>query len=129
MRTPGTAIKGLNHWVILKDNHATNCNAVSLCSRHSPTAHLCGQISDTVTLAATAREAGMTLRFRLLVDQDEGERAEESPVIYEGLMVPFDKHGEDADGFEPLEDFGTPNFGCCYMEYWQAGKGGGWKQL
>jgi hypothetical protein len=34
-------------------------------------------------------------------------------LIYEGFMV-HDKHSE---GFEPLEDFGTPNYGCTYIKY------------
>lgn len=115
-----TKTKRRNYWVITKDNHAdasapigTNANAVSLMGpRGCPT--------DTTPL---------TLRFRLLVDQDEGEKAEESPVIYEGYMLPWDQHDDNSDGFEPLDNFGAPNFGCAFLEYWKPGKGGGWTML
>ena len=32
-------------------------------------------------------------------------------------------------GFEPLDDYGEGGLGCTWIEYWEPGKGGGWKQL
>ena len=53
-------------------------------------------------------------KFRMLDDDRE--------VYYEGVFV-----GEDE--FQPLDCFGSPNAGCTTIQYWQAGTGGGWKDL
>lgn len=45
-------------------------------------------------------------RFRMYTDDKE--------LIYEGYMV----HDKNSEGFEPLEDFGTPNFGCTIIKYY-----------
>ena len=92
-----------NHWVITKDYNpdvdaqtGTNVNAVGVTSRGCP-----------------ADRSALTLRFRL-VDGDH-------EVNYEGLMVPFALHNEHSYGFEPLDDFGEPNAGCTYLEYFENG--------
>jgi hypothetical protein len=56
-------------------------------------------------------------RFRMLTDDRE--------VVYEGRCSSCD----DEDALRPLDDFGMPNFGCTTIQYWVAGKGGGWKNL
>lgn len=48
--------------------------------------------------------------FRLL--DDDGER------YYGGFVV----LGADDSGFEPLDDFGTPNAGCTEIQYKSKGK-------
>lgn len=53
-------------------------------------------------------------KFRMLTDDRE--------VVYEG------RSGDNSD-FGPLDDFGQPNYGCTIIQYWQAGPGGGWKDL
>lgn len=57
-------------------------------------------------------------RFRML--DDDGE------VYYEGFFVDL---SDENSGFEPLDDFGMPNAGCTEIQYWESGKGGGWKTL
>lgn len=56
-------------------------------------------------------------RFRMLDD--------DGTVYYEGRCDT--DHDDNALG--PLDDFGTPNAGCTTIQYWVAGKGGGWKNL
>ena len=34
----------------------------------------------------------------------------------------FSDDSESEDGFAPLDDYGTPNVGCTYIEYWRNGK-------
>jgi hypothetical protein len=34
-------------------------------------------------------------------------------IYYKGLIV------GDFTGFEPMDDFGTPNAGCVSIEYWE----------
>jgi len=53
-------------------------------------------------------------KFRML--DDDGD------VVYEGRIM-----GPDFSGFEPLDDYGTPNFGCTTIEYCDAA--GKWYQL
>jgi hypothetical protein len=65
-------------------------------------------------------------RFRMF--DDDGN------LYYEGrfLELPEDQKTPDhefVNGFEPLEDYGTPNAGCTSIQYWESGKGGGWKTL
>lgn len=43
---------------------------------------------------------------------------------YSGFMV----HGGDSDGFEPLDDYGTPNDGATEIRY-REGKNGPYKTL
>ena len=43
--------------------------------------------------------------FQMYTDDDE--------LIYSGYIVQDD----DSQGFEPLDDFGMPNFGCTYIKY------------
>ncbi len=62
--------------------------------------------------------SGGGTRFRML-DDDGG-------VCYEGKFI-GDETGHEA--FAPLDDFGTPNAGCTRIDYWEPGKGGGWKTL
>lgn len=57
-------------------------------------------------------------RFRML--DDDGE------VYCEGYMI--DLTG-NASGFEPKDDYGEPSLGCTEIQYWESGKGGGWKTL
>ena len=49
-------------------------------------------------------------KFRLLTDDRE--------VMATGSLV-------GGDGFEPLDDYGTPYWGCTMIEFWENG----WKQL
>ena len=37
-------------------------------------------------------------------------------VYYQGILV-------GGDGFEPLDDFGTPNAGCTSIEFWEKKDG------
>ena len=53
-------------------------------------------------------------RFRLLDGDNE--------VYYEG-------RSSDSSSFAPLDDFGEGNAGCTTIQYWEPGKGGGWKDL
>lgn len=50
-------------------------------------------------------------KFRMLTDDRE--------VVYEGMS------GDSSD-FGPLNDFGTPNFGCTIIQYWSDGD---WRDL
>lgn len=59
----------------------------------------------------------LTHRFRML--DDDGE------VYYEGCCDSCD----DDNALGPLDDFGMPNAGCSTIQYWESGKGGGWKNL
>ncbi len=56
----------------------------------------------------------LTHKFRL--KDDDGE------VYYTGRT-------DDDSSFAPLDGFGEPNAGATTIEYWVAGKGGGWKPL
>lgn len=53
-------------------------------------------------------------RFRML--DDDGE------VYYEG-------RSDDDSSFAPLDHFGGPNAGATSIQYFENGKGGGWKTL
>lgn len=55
--------------------------------------------------------------FRMFTDDKE--------LVYEGLYVGENDGPEDQ--FGPLDDFGTPNFGCTYIEY--KNDDGEWAQL
>jgi hypothetical protein len=56
----------------------------------------------------------LTHRFRMLDDDRE--------LYYEG------RSGNSSD-FGPLNDFGMPNAGATIIQYFESGKGGGWKDL
>jgi hypothetical protein len=47
-------------------------------------------------------------RFRMRDDDNE--------LYYEGILV-------GGNGFEPLDDFGTPNAGCTSIEFWEKKNG------
>lgn len=64
-----------------------------------------------------ALSGGLGVRFRLL--DDDGE------VNYDGRFIGNDL---SEDGFGPLDDFGMPNAGCTYIEYFDADSGE-WNQL
>jgi hypothetical protein len=55
-------------------------------------------------------------RFRMYTDDYKTDLDNDEPSVhvYEGVI-----YGEDAEGFEPLDDYGMPNYGCCYIAYWQ----------
>jgi hypothetical protein len=55
-------------------------------------------------------------RFRMYTDDYKTDviDGEASMHVYEGVI-----YGEDVEGFEPLDDYGLPNYGCCYIAYWQ----------
>ena len=59
-------------------------------------------------------------KFR--IKDDDGE------LYYEGVFVDLTSD-QRLDGFQPLDDYGTPGLGATVIEYWEAGKGGGWKPL
>jgi len=59
--------------------------------------------------------AGEGERFRMF--DDDGH------LYYEGLLI-----GANASGFEPLDDFGTPNAGCTEIRYPNP-KTGAWDTL
>ena len=96
-------------WIITNDlladagPHPTNLNAVGMIGP--------GNIDpeDEPRL-----RAGAGLLFRMLDD--------DGIVYYEGRLV-----GQTATGFEPLDDFGTPNAGCTSIEHWT--EVGGWRAL
>jgi hypothetical protein len=132
----GAHTKGPNHWIITRDHFAdanermgTNANAPGVRSRKCPIdPDLTGLTADQAAekIAKLAKAAGMTLRFRLLADGDSDGELE---LVYEGYMMPFDRHNENADGFEPQDNFGEGNFGTTTLQYWKPGKGGGWAIL
>lgn len=66
------------------------------------------------------------LTFDQIVNHKDGQKFRmldgDNELYYEGVFV-----GEDE--FQPLDCFGTPNAGCMTIQYWQAGEGGGWKDL
>ena len=63
-------------------------------------------------------KAGEGQRFRLIDD--------DNCLCYEGKFL----DGPDvADEFQPLDCFGMPDAGCTRIDYWEPGKGGGWKPL
>ena len=53
-------------------------------------------------------------KFRMLTDDRD--------LIYEGRC-------SSKDSFQPLDNFGEPNAGCTIIQFWESGKGGGWKDL
>ncbi len=59
----------------------------------------------------------LTKRFRMLDD--------DGTVYYEGRSDSDD----DDNALAPLDGFGTPNAGAVTIQYWTAGKGGGWTNL
>jgi len=56
-------------------------------------------------------------RFRML--DDDGR------LYYEGRSDTDD----DENALGPLDDFGTPYAGATIIQYWVAGRGGGWRNL
>lgn len=66
---------------------------------------------------AEALRAGDGVRWRTLDD--------DNAPYYEGRYIGPD----DETLFRPLEDFAMPNAGATTIQYWQSGKGGGWKTL
>jgi hypothetical protein len=95
-------------WIIDKDNFAepgtkpgTNDNAVG--------------IMGPSTYEGNGAE--LKCKFRMLTDDGD--------VVYEGRCDTDD----DENALGPLDDFGTPNFGCVTIQYWVKGAGGGWKNL
>jgi len=82
-------------WIITKDHLAfddakpgTNCNAIGVIGPR-----------DCVHTEHEIKSHG--LPFKMYDDDDE--------LYYEGFLL-------GGDGFEPLEDFGTPNAGCTKIE-------------
>jgi hypothetical protein len=59
----------------------------------------------------------LTHPFRLYTDDGD--------LIYEGSMTAYD----DERCFGPLDDFGTPNYGCTYMMVREGGTRGKWVLL
>lgn len=95
-------------WIIDKDHIAdpdakphTNGNAVSIIGPRS------------------YKGDGTELKNRFRMLDDDGE------LYYEGRCDTAD----DDNALGPLDDFGTPNAGATTIQYWTAGKGGGWKNL
>jgi hypothetical protein len=54
-------------------------------------------------------------KFRMLTDDRD--------LVYEGRCDTDD----DENALGPLDDFGSPNFGCTIIQYWVASKG--WTNL
>lgn len=59
-------------------------------------------------------EAELNQRFRLFDD--------DGVLCYEGVS----NDSESEAGFDPLDDYGTPNVGCTYIQYLRGGK---WETL
>jgi hypothetical protein len=116
-----TATKRRNQWVITRT--LLDCLDGEAGTRSAGTTlpKLMGTGKTAEEMAAIAKAEGLTLRFRMLDDDDQ--------VYYEGYMIPFDQHNDSSDGFEPLDDFGEGNAGCTRLDYWEPGKGGGWTTL
>ena len=132
MRTPRTNEPGLNAWVITSDfiadnEHITegigiNVHAVGKHSHHCPIPDFVwdglpneAKVQDPARVAAWlatwARDSGLTQLFRLYDD--------DGVLYYEGYMRPLSEiTSDDADGFEPLDDFGGPNAGATELRYW-----------
>lgn len=68
---------------------------------------------------STYKGDGSELKYKFRMLDDDGE------LYYEGRCSSCD----DDNALGPLDDFGTPNAGATTIQYWQAGKGGGWKNL
>jgi hypothetical protein len=90
-------------WTITKDFQAdpgakpgTNLNAVGVVGPRS-----CNKTHDEIMADPTGK------RFRIY--DDDGE------LYYEGILI-------DGDGFEPLDDFGSPNAGATTIKYMQGNK-------
>lgn len=90
-------------WIITKDHFAEQDQPVAT-------------NRNAVGVASRNYKDGMKLehKFRMLDDDRE--------LVYEG-------ESNDDSSFSPLDNFGEPNFGCTIIQYWQAGEGGGWKDL
>ena len=86
-------------WIITKDHADTD--AVGVIGPRG--------VSET---AIAKLERGEGFRFRMLDDDDL--------TYYHGLS-------SEADSFDPLDDFGTPNAGCTDIQY--RGHSGGWTSL
>lgn len=86
-------------WIITKDHADTD--AVGVIGPRN--------VSET---AIAKLERGEGFRFRMLDDDDL--------TYYHGLS-------SEADSFDPLDDFGTPNAGCTDIQY--RGRSGGWESL
>ena len=84
-----------NCWTITKD--LIDGEAVGVCGPRA-----CGLSAEEIAAHQDAT------RFRL--KDDDGA------VYYEGVLV-------GGDGFEPLDDFGTPNAGCTSIELWERKDG------
>lgn len=52
-------------------------------------------------------------------------RDDDGVIYYSGRC----SHNDCERALRPLDDFGMPNAGATTIEYWQPGKGGGWKAL
>lgn len=61
-----------------------------------------------------AKEKGRWFKFRMKDGDDN--------VYYEGYC----DSNDDESAFDPLDDFGTPNAGCCSIEYLHGRR---WEQL
>ena len=61
--------------------------------------------------------SGVTLTEQEVLNLPEKEFFQmfddDKTLYYEGYMI----HDKNSEGFEPLDDFGTPNAGCTYINY------------
>lgn len=62
---------------------------------------------------------GEGMPFRML-DDDRN-------LYYEGTVITFEEDYSDLEGFEPLDNFGTPYAGCTIIQY--LNKDGNWEDL
>lgn len=94
--------------------------------------HLAEQYPDQKTCVGVSGPRGVHLtreqieahpdgkKFRLLDDDRE--------VYVEGVFLDLTP-GKKLDGFEPQDDYGEGGLGTTSIQYFEAGKGGGWKDL
>jgi len=58
-----------------------------------------------------------------------GRLSHRSRMLTDDRELCYEGRSDDNSSFEPLDCFGRPNFGCTIIQYWQAGKDGGWVDL
>lgn len=91
-------------WIITEDLITEDLGSVDFPPRNDT--NLLGP-RNISPMARAELDDGEGAVFRLLDD--------DMNVYYKGRIV-----GGDYTGFEPMDDFGTPNAGCVHIEYWEG---------
>jgi hypothetical protein len=88
--------------------------------------------ADKPTFGKNANAVGIVgpstvkLTFGQIVNHPQGKKfrmlGDDHDLVYEGVYV----ETSFSDEFQPLDCFGTPNYGCTIIQYWS---GGGWQDI